>query len=163
MSAYYPISKERMLKISGVGEIKFEKFGQAFIDEISKYVTENNIEIPQFEPEDKVVKEKVEKSKSVKEETKMITYKLFRSGLTIDEIAKKRMLSSVTIQNHLIECLAEGMDIDLKAYVQTQYELQIMQAIETVGTEKLKPLKEVLPEEVTYFDIRYYVTKSKII
>ena len=170
MSAYYPITKERMLKISGVGEIKYDKFGQIFVDAISKYVTENNIEIPQLDQDESlekkhsshtVVKEKIEKPKTVKEETKMVTYRLFKEGLSIQEIAEKRTLSPTTIQNHLIECLSEGMDINLEPYIQTQYEAQILQAIEKLGTEKLKPIKEALPEEVTYFDIRYYIITLK--
>ncbi|MBQ9279544.1 MAG: DNA helicase RecQ [Clostridia bacterium] len=43
MSAYYPVSKESMLAIKGVGEAKFEKYGETFIQAISEYLTQNNI------------------------------------------------------------------------------------------------------------------------
>ena len=43
MSTYFPINVENMLKITGVGVSKLEKYGKIFIDTISKYVEENNI------------------------------------------------------------------------------------------------------------------------
>ncbi|ATD55331.1 DNA helicase RecQ [Clostridium chauvoei] len=45
MSIKYPIQKEDMLKISGVGEGKYNKYGIYFREEIEKYVKENNIDI----------------------------------------------------------------------------------------------------------------------
>ena len=56
----------------------------------------------------------------------------------------------------------KGLNIDLEKYVQVQYKEQIEKVINELGVEKLKPLKEALPEEITYFDIRYYVVLSKL-
>ena len=44
MSIKYPITKEEILEISGVGEIKYERYGERFIEVIKLYVIENNIE-----------------------------------------------------------------------------------------------------------------------
>lgn len=44
MSIKYPITKEEILEISGVGEIKYERYGEKFIDIIKAYIIENNIE-----------------------------------------------------------------------------------------------------------------------
>ena len=41
------------------------------------------------------------------------------------------------------------------------HEAVINEAITTIGTERLKPLKEALPENVTYFDIKYYIVKNQ--
>lgn len=43
MSVTYPVNKEEMLEISGVGEVKYSKYGKAFEDAIKKFVLENNI------------------------------------------------------------------------------------------------------------------------
>lgn len=43
MSTYFPTTADAMLKISGVGINKLEKYGDIFIDAINKYVLENNI------------------------------------------------------------------------------------------------------------------------
>ena len=51
MSIKYPINKEELLKVSGVGEIKYERYGERFIDLIKEYVIENNIKKAQSEKE----------------------------------------------------------------------------------------------------------------
>lgn len=43
MSIKYPRNKNEFLDISGVGEVKYAKYGEAFINAIIKYVEENNI------------------------------------------------------------------------------------------------------------------------
>ncbi|MCE0571590.1 DNA helicase RecQ, partial [Clostridioides difficile] len=43
MSSSYPINKEEMLDISGVGEIKYQKYGRDFETVIKEYVEKNNI------------------------------------------------------------------------------------------------------------------------
>ncbi len=41
MCTTYPTTKEEMLKVSGVGNVKFENYGELFIEEIKKYLDEN--------------------------------------------------------------------------------------------------------------------------
>lgn len=43
MSIKYPNSKEEILEISGVGEIKYERYGEKFIEVIKEYISDNNI------------------------------------------------------------------------------------------------------------------------
>ncbi|NMS91558.1 DNA helicase RecQ [Clostridioides difficile] len=43
MSSSYPVNKEEMLDISGVGEIKYQKYGRDFETVIKEYVEKNNI------------------------------------------------------------------------------------------------------------------------
>ena len=43
MSSKYPQSKEEFLEVSGVGEVKYSKYGEAFKEVIEKYVKDNNI------------------------------------------------------------------------------------------------------------------------
>lgn len=43
MSQFYTTSKEEMLNISGIGEIKYEKYGHKFIEIINTYILEKNI------------------------------------------------------------------------------------------------------------------------
>lgn len=45
MSSKYPITKESMLNISGVGNIKYDKYGETFKSAIIKYTEENNIKV----------------------------------------------------------------------------------------------------------------------
>jgi ATP-dependent DNA helicase RecQ len=58
MAIQYPTSMDELMRITGVGSGKAAKFGKPFIDLITKYVEENEIERPQ----DLVVKSIVNKS-----------------------------------------------------------------------------------------------------
>lgn len=44
MSMYLPENREQLLQISGVGEVKFERYGNVFIEEIRRYKSEQMIE-----------------------------------------------------------------------------------------------------------------------
>ena len=155
MAAYLPTPEEDFLNISGVGNFKLENYGDIFMDVIRDYVKNHKISI---EPDIT----KIQKVKTKKEDTKKITYHLFvDEAKSIKEIADIRNLSVSTIENHLLACLEEGMEIDLEGLVHTNFEDEIISAIESCGSQRLRPIKDVLPEEVSYFDIRYYLIKSR--
>lgn len=156
MSTFFPLTVESLLQIHGIGAHKVEQYGEVFLNAISNYVIENNIDVSSKSCEvnsfASVLTEK-------KEETHIITYNLYNGGKSIDEIANIRELTKTTIENHLLKCYENDLDIDLTRCVNTQYENDIISAIDKLGCEKLKPLKEILPDEVSYFDIKYYVLK----
>lgn len=168
MSTYFPTTVQKMLKINGVGTNKLEKYGNIFIETIQKYVVDNNIEIPEDNPtlpkeidnkSKKVNKPKEEKIK--KEDTKIVSYNLYLEGKSIDDIAEIRQLTKQTIEHHLLKCFELGMEIDINKYVQFEYENIIMEKIKEIGFDKLKPLKEALPDCVSYFDIHYFIIRFK--
>ncbi|MDY4079233.1 MAG: DNA helicase RecQ [Clostridium sp.] len=60
MSNTYPINKEKFLMINGVGQLKYEKYGERFLEVIRNYVKENNIVIEEansFEKKEEAKKE----------------------------------------------------------------------------------------------------------
>lgn len=169
MSTYFPINVESMLQISGVGVNKLEKYGNVFIDAISKYVLENNIVIPErkntttsstlLSNSDNTTKSN--SSSKIKEDTRVVSYNLYRDGKSINEICDIRGLTRTTIENHLVTCYELGMDIDMSRDVHFKFENIIYDAIDELGFERLRPLKDYLPEDVTYLDIHYFVIKYK--
>ncbi|MNZ74743.1 hypothetical protein D3C78_932020 [compost metagenome] len=78
------------------------------------------------------------------------------------EIAKERGLSKVTVEAHLIRCADEGQELDWARIIPPQYEQQIMEAIHTIGFDKLRPIKDALPDEVTYFAIHGVISKHQL-
>lgn len=154
MSTIYPTDAENMLKIEGVGLNKLVKYGNIFIETISDYVLKNHIDVKAYSTTKKV--------KPPKQDTKLISYEMFSNGMSIEDIVKERGLTRITIEGHLIDCLEKGMNLNLEKYIHTEYRDEILKVIHEIGTEKLKPIKEALPEEVSYFDIRYYVAVAKL-
>lgn len=159
MSTYYPVTVENMLRISGVGANKMGKYGEIFIQAIKNYVIENNIEPMDIKSLEKEDKKEIKISK--KEDTKIISYNLYKEGKTIAQIADIREFTKETIGKHLINCLKDGLDINLEKEVNKKYESEILNTINKLGYEKLRPLKDALPSEVSYFDIQYYIAINK--
>lgn len=163
MSTYYPTTVENMLKISGVGARKLENYGDIFMCIINDYVIENNIVVPSkietIEFSNNLEDEKPKKKKTTqpKENTIITTYNLYKSGMSPESIAVERNLSLPTIHNHLLKCYELQMDVDIKKYIHPEFKDAIYEAIEKLGYEKLKPLKESLPDKVTYLDIKFFI------
>ena len=159
MSTYYPVSVDNMLKISGVGINKLEKYGNLFMETIQKYVTENHISA--IENPKNSVPQNAKKEAISKENTNMISYAFYKNGKSINEISKERGFTRQTIENHLIKCYELGLEIDLEKDIQVEFEEAIFRVIDEFGVNQLKILKENLPNQVSYFDIRYFVAKYK--
>lgn len=161
MCAKLPQTSEHLLQVSGVGEHKLQKYGLEFIQAIRLFCEAN----PEYHSE--IVSEKTEPKKSVKKavgDSHLETYKLYQDHLSIYEMAEKRNLAISTVENHLIQCAQQGMDIDFLRLIPAEYVPLIENAVEEAGRERLKPIKELLPEEVSYFMIKaylYFITKKK--
>lgn len=191
MAAAVPRNEYEMRQISGVGELKWQQYGQDFLDKIEEFLKEN----PDFvesgavmqaiapapaptKPE-KVVVERtaVTEPKTIvkthpkpistdpKIPTQQITYNLFKSGISIEEIAEQRFLSPTTILSHLVQLYEAGEAIDPFEFVS----LDEIQKI-TEGTFflpeplRMKDLYEFLGEEFSYGKIRFalaYQNKMK--
>ena len=96
--------------------------------------------------EKKPVKEK-------KEDTKVITFKLYKQGHSIKEIAKERDLNQQTIVRHLAHYVAKGM-LAVEEFVPEARADAVREAVESLGSLKgLAAIKEACPEDVTYQDI----------
>lgn len=159
MATYFPTSEDQMLKISGVGYSKFDKYGNRFLETIKPYVSENNITPKEIPIETPKKKSSVESSPKVN--TAEISYNLFKQGKSIKEIAEERGFVTTTIETHLLKYFENGENIDLSKYIHSNYEQDIYNAIDTYGAEKLRVLKDALPDGVSYFDIKYFLIKYK--
>lgn len=162
MSTRYPITKEQILDISGVGESKFQKYGEKFVEAIKKYVDENNIEINWITK--KRIKTEVEYEKL---KTHEITLKMLKEGMSIKEVANKRGVTIATILGHINKYIGEGnildLNINFEGLFNKEQEEEVLAAVEKVGIERLTPLKELLHNEISYDTIKAVILKNYIL
>ena len=91
--------------------------------------------------------------KEKKEDTKVTTFKLYKHGRSIKEIAKERDLNQQTIVRHLAHYVAKGM-IDVNELVPESRAESIRDVVSSLGTTKgLAAIKEASPSDVSYQDI----------
>lgn len=147
MSAHLPMTEEEMRQIKGVGRKKLEAYGAAFLAEIVRYGQEHGIRA----------------AKRGDTPSHHITYEMWNQGMEIAEIAQVRQLSERTIETHLLKCPGDNLPINWSAFIPEHYEEIIEEAVREAGMERLTPIKELLPEEVSYFMIRAYLEKQKTV
>jgi ATP-dependent DNA helicase RecQ len=82
---------------------------------------------------------------------------LYQENLSLKQIAKRRDLSLQTIEEHMIQCAQQGMNINFSEFIPDEYLPLLEQAVAETGRSRLKPIKELLPEEVSYFMIKVYL------
>jgi RecQ family ATP-dependent DNA helicase len=85
------------------------------------------------------------------------TWALYERGLTVEEICQQRGLTEMTIEKHLADCVLAGRPLDLSRHVTDADRAEIARAVERLGPERLKPLRDSLPHHITYRMIRFVV------
>lgn len=113
---------------------------------------------------EKVVRQKKDKKTprekphvEIKRKSNLITNDLLSQGKNPKEIAKMRELTVSTILEHIEQCVLDGIEMDLKfleSLVSPARLLAIAYAIDIEGDEKISKLKEALPDDYTWDEIK---------
>ncbi|QAT63240.1 DNA helicase RecQ [Acidilutibacter cellobiosedens] len=155
MASYFPKNKEELLAISGVGIKKYESYGEDFILLIKSYCEENEIDLKSLKVTISTGDEKHDRYK--------ITYDCYLQGLSLEEIAKRRNFTVNTIIEHLKKCEKDGLKVDWSRFIDDFHkEKRILEAIGKLGLKRLKPIKESLPKDITYEDIKIIMAKNQL-
>ncbi|MGZ4091196.1 MAG: helix-turn-helix domain-containing protein, partial [Bacteroidia bacterium] len=187
LANYLPTKEEDLLQISGFGKARAEAYGDQFLKLIKDYMSEHNLEsnmktkTPKKAKKEKKVKEEKksssvhvegvdewyslkdverEKPKETKTPSKEQTFRLFKEGKTVEEIAKERGFSLSTIQGHLIPYIATG-ELNVDHLINKRKQQLILKALENFKVETgLNPIKASLPDDVTFSEIRYMLASK---
>jgi ATP-dependent DNA helicase RecQ len=154
MATFLPHDLSEMRKISGVGELKLQKYGADFLEVVRDYCEKNDlasrIELKLPKRERKQRTKRNEKGQSTYE----ISLEMFREGFSVEEIARLRGMTRSTIEIHLVRFIQSG-EITVEDFVPENKIESIKDAIEKfrdIGA--LSPIKEFLGENYTYGEIR---------
>ncbi len=143
MCEVLPVTKKQLRKVNGMGKIRVEKYGDEIIEVIEAYCKENNIE-PQKE------------IPIVKTNTKKISFDLFKKGLSIEEIAKKRELVESTVESHLSHFIGTG-EIDVKKIIDPKRIENVIKILDHNKTSGLTELRELTNNDYSYSELRMIV------
>ena len=168
-----PCDTASLVRIPYFGKRGAEKYGDALLEMVSRYVKEQGIERPPMpaitltlkkETKEPKKPKPLKETKPVKEpklDTKEITYRLFRQGKNIEEIAKERELVSGTIAGHLEHYVRLGA-VKIEQLVPKEKIMKITRYVQANGSDKgLTAIKAALGDEVSYADIRLVLATEK--
>ncbi|MBP6825590.1 MAG: helix-turn-helix domain-containing protein [Saprospiraceae bacterium] len=146
---FLPLNLVALKKIKGIGAVKVQQFGADLIALIQAYCTEHHIPTDQL-PD---MAEETLAEKAPKTDTKMLSFELFKTGKTIEEIAAARGLVPGTIEGHLAHFIGLG-ELDIFTFLEREQ----VQEIEQFFLENLPPVsaaaKAHFQEKYSYGQIK---------
>lgn len=106
-------------------------------------------------------KVKEDKPKKEKVDTKALTFKMFRDGKTLKEIAAERSLTVGTVENHLAHFVEQG-ELEIGEVVSSQHQKIIRGIVKTFNKAySLSEVKNLLPNDYTYAEIKLVIADMK--
>ncbi len=120
MSIMYPMTYDELKNCQGVGEGKAKKFGKEFIELISKYVEENEIE----RPDDFVMKSIVNKSVN-----KVFIIQSVDRKLPLEDIADAKGMDMEELMDEIEAIVFSGTKLNLDYYIEQALDDDIVEEI----------------------------------
>ena len=150
MAIQYPITKEEMTQIAGVGAGKAEKFGEPFIKLIKEYVEENEI----TRPNDMVVKSVVNKSA-----LKINIIQNIDKRIPLEDIAYGKGLSFDELLSEIESIVSSGTRLDLNYYIEDNIDIYHQEDIldyfhEAESDDVQQALRELGEDEYSEEEVR---------
>lgn len=133
MARHLPETKQAMLQIKGVGERKFDQYGDLFLAAIMK----DTNDLKSHE----------------------LTLHFYKQDIVPEKIAKMRNIKLETVYDHLLTAYEDGEAIDFKGLLDEEVEAHILEAYEEVGEARLKAIKDMVYDEVEYWMIKLTLAK----
>lgn len=142
-----PSSIAQLRTITGIGERKAETYGAEILRAIQKY--DGGARAAELQTGTAPMQE---------------TLQLLRKGMSLEEIASTRQRQVSTVIN-TVATLVEAGEIEFSPAWISPEKLSVIEAacarFQTDGYQRLKPLKEVLPPDISYGEIRLVVARLR--
>jgi ATP-dependent DNA helicase RecQ len=134
-----------LLQITGIGERKAAAFGQQILDALSRFGKGARA----AEPPPKKTAPALE------------TLSLLAAGKSFEEIAQIRGRQVTTVVNAVANLVESGLLEFQQAWIDPTRQSVIEAACGQLGLERLRPLKDALPPEITFDEIRLVVARLR--
>ncbi len=141
-----PRSVGELRGISGFGERKTRLYGSKVLDALDRFRRGERAAAPQ-EAKPKPAEE---------------TMKLLAEGRSFAEIAKARGRQVSSVVELVVRLMEKGEVEFQEGWVDREKQAQIEKACALLGVERLKPLKEALPPEITFEEIRLVIARLRM-
>lgn len=141
-----PVTLAELKQIKGIGKSKISRFGEDIISMISGYCEKNNIKKTGL-----IVSVR---QKNEKPDTKKISFDLYKSGKTLEEIAQERKLTPAAIEGHIAHYISKG-DINIFDMVPAGKVELIADFFNKNQTRSLKAGKESLGDDISYAELKF--------
>lgn len=151
MSDYLPLNERDLLKISGFGPAKVEKYGKQFLEIIQLYCDANKLTSKMAELNSSV---KEKKTKKPVGETYRVTLGMYKEGRSIEEISATRNLNQSTIVGHLERYVISG-ELEINDFITADKRLKAAEIVKQ-GNET-GSVYEMLGTFLSYVEVKMFM------
>jgi len=146
-----PTTPEELARISGVGKVKLETYGERFLQVIREHLAE--------QPEEEATPDQPQLIAKGPPATdaQLFTYSQYKKGMSVDEIAKAQGISRETVLKHFVGLVRAGHYIDVPAYFGDDYQTLMTELDEADPYATLSEIKQSLPVELTNEEFRLLI------
>jgi ATP-dependent DNA helicase RecQ len=151
MAAYFPQTKEGLLNMSGMGRVKYERYGVDFLTVIKSYCRENRIEEKYKTPR----REKDDAGRRY-----MAVGDAYNAGESVPNLMKQYDVTADTILNHLARFVMGGNplrsaeDLIALSNLNSDQQMAVFKAFDLLGSDMLKPVHEKMSGTVNYDELK---------
>ncbi|PKN95007.1 MAG: DNA helicase RecQ [Chloroflexi bacterium HGW-Chloroflexi-6] len=160
MAAYFPQSREALLSISGVGQVKLAQFGNEFLDVIKPYCKKHKIVEKARETASAKREKPVKKADSEVGMRTTLVAEAYNAGESLKSLMERQRVTVGTIIDHLTKYALAGNRLrnggELQSLTSTSPEDQqaVFAVFEELGADYLKPAFDRLGGRVSYDELK---------
>ena len=152
MAKDFPVNEGELLRISGVGVNKLDRYGKVFIPIIKKYADK-------YGTGSKSVKIKTRKRGSRIDKPRHIQVgESYNDGKSIKELEEEFSVKTQTIISHLVRYTNEGRSVRTDGLAEMltadkKHHKKVFEHFNMEGTQQLSPAFEKFNQEISYLDL----------
>ena len=158
LSTYFPDSAENLLRISGFGKVKVQRFGNRFLRVILEHLEEHGLSSKMNEVSSRKSSSGRAGKKKKREprlpDTARDSLALWRECKDIESVAADRDFTAQTISRHLAQCVLHG-EAKATEFIDEKSLETILPIFELYPGLGLKVVKEHLKDRYSYEEIRF--------
>ncbi|MGQ1785653.1 DNA helicase RecQ [Saccharicrinis sp. GN24d3] len=136
-----PTNEWEMKEISGVGNTKWDRYGQVFVDEIKGYLNDTG-----NKPKPAYLK----------------SFELYQQGLSPEMIAAQTGNNVITVYSHLAILYEKGEPVDIAQYVMPYELVEVEKTLKHLPNASLQEVYEATQKQIPHHVIRLAMTLLKV-
>ncbi len=148
-----PSNLMELKKIKGIGKQKLKAFGKDILEIIDLYCKEKNIKQDLSDDDTGKTTGMADSDTGKRTSTREYSFELYKSGMSIEQIASERGLKMSTIEDHLSTFVASG-ELEISELIDESKIDMIVSSFKKHGTAFMQPVKEELGDDVTYGELK---------
>jgi ATP-dependent DNA helicase RecQ len=153
MARNYPANERDFARISGVGEKKLHEFGAAFLGEISSHLQTN---ARQIFADDSFAAPAAPPPRKGLGDSARETLRRFRAGISVEQIARERDVTTGTIMGHIAEGIERGEPVELERFFTGEEKRTVAAAFDRNGYGNIVGVFESLGGKIDYGRLRIF-------